>query len=53
VHRSVLVARQAISGFERVKPDDGEAYWAVILKACDERVAVSRRLQHFIKEFGY
>jgi two-component system, LytTR family, response regulator AlgR len=52
VHRSVLVANQAISGFERVKPDDGESYWAVILKGSDERIAVSRRLQHLVKAFG-
>jgi two-component system, LytTR family, response regulator AlgR len=52
VHRSVLVANQHINGFERVKPNEGEAYWAVILKGTDERIAVSRRLQHIVKEFS-
>jgi two-component system, LytTR family, response regulator AlgR len=52
VHRSVLVANQHINGFERVKPDEGESYWAVILKGTDERIAVSRRLQHIVKEFS-
>ncbi len=52
VHRNALVANQAIAGFERIKPDDGEAYWAVMVKGCDERLAVSRRLQHIVKEFS-
>jgi two-component system response regulator AlgR len=52
VHRSVLVANQHINGFERVKPQEGESYWAVILKGTDERIAVSRRLQHIVKEFS-
>jgi two-component system, LytTR family, response regulator AlgR len=52
VHRSVLVAKQHINGFERIKPDEGESYWAVMLKGTDERIAVSRRLQHIVKEFS-
>jgi two-component system, LytTR family, response regulator AlgR len=52
VHRSVLVANQHINGFERIKPDEAEAYWVVILKGTDERIAVSRRLQHIVKEFS-
>ncbi|MGB8338959.1 MAG: LytTR family DNA-binding domain-containing protein [Burkholderiales bacterium] len=52
VHRSVLVANQHISGFERIKPDEGESRWVVILKGIDERLAVSRRLQHIVKEFS-
>ncbi len=52
VHRSVLVANRHINGFERVKPDDGEGHWAVILNGTDERIAVSRRLQHIVKQFS-
>jgi two-component system response regulator AlgR len=52
VHRSVLVANQHIGGFERIKPSEGESFWAVILKGTDERIAVSRRLQHVVKEFS-
>jgi two-component system, LytTR family, response regulator AlgR len=52
VHRSVLVANQHINGFERVKPDEGESHWAVILNGTDERIAVSRRLQHIVKQFS-
>ncbi|MGB8855585.1 MAG: LytTR family DNA-binding domain-containing protein [Burkholderiales bacterium] len=52
VHRSVLVANRHINGFERVKPDEGEAHWVVMLKGADERIAVSRRLQHIVKQFS-
>lgn len=52
VHRSVLVANQHINGFERVKHDEGESHWVVMLKGSDERIAVSRRLQHIVKQFS-
>lgn len=52
VHRSCLVARAAIRGFERESGDGGEAHWVVTLKACDERIPVSRRQQHVIREIA-
>ncbi len=53
VHRSCLVARAAIAGFERSKGDgaggDG-GQWEVLLNGSDERIAVSRRQQHIVRE---
>jgi two-component system response regulator AlgR len=51
VHRNCLIARGAIRGFER-KTGDGEAQWQVVLNGCDEKIAVSRRQQHIVREFG-
>lgn len=54
VHRSCLVARAAIRGFERatsVNGDSGEGHWEVLLNGCDERFAVSRRQQFIVREF--
>lgn len=44
IHRSCLVARRRIRGFERVTDGDGEgAGWAVILEGVPEKLPVSRR----------
>ncbi len=51
VHRNCLVARAAVRGFERAE-DDGEAHWLVVLEGVDERIAVSRRQQHVVREFS-
>jgi two-component system, LytTR family, response regulator AlgR len=54
VHRSCLVARAAILGFERSKGETAGSeggHWDVLLKGCGERVSVSRRQQHIVKEF--
>lgn len=51
VHRNCLVARAAVRGFERAT-QDGEAHWEVLLTGTDERIAVSRRQQHVLREFG-
>lgn len=51
VHRSCMVARDAITGFERVS-DEGEGHWVVVLDGCSERLPVSRRQQHIVREFG-
>lgn len=50
VHRSCLVAKAAIRSFEREAGDGGEAHWVVTLKTCDDRIPVSRRQQHVIRE---
>ncbi|WP_028453924.1 LytR/AlgR family response regulator transcription factor [Chitinilyticum litopenaei] len=50
IHRNCLVAREAVAGFERV-PGGGESHWVVLLRDLPERLAVSRRQQHVIKEF--
>jgi two-component system response regulator AlgR len=51
IHRNSLVARSAITGFERVRPRPGgeeeggvgEGHWEVLLRGIPERLAVSRR----------
>jgi two-component system, LytTR family, response regulator AlgR len=50
VHRSCLVARAAIGGFER-SATESESGWAVVIAATGERLPVSRRQQHVVKEF--
>ena len=51
VHRNCLVARDAIRGFER-GATDGEAQWFALLKGVDEKIALSRRQHHLVREFG-
>jgi two-component system response regulator AlgR len=51
VHRNCLVARAAVRGFER-KTGEGEAQWAVVLEGCDERIPVSRRHNHVVRELA-
>jgi two-component system response regulator AlgR len=50
-HRNCLVARAAVRGFERAMKD-GEAHWEVLLNGVEERISVSRRQQHIVREFG-
>lgn len=52
VHRNCLVARNAIRGFERAAGSDSDGQWLVVLSACDEKIPVSRRQQHIVREFG-
>ena len=49
-HRSCLVARAAIRGFERGAGEGGDGHWEVLLNGCDERIAVSRRQQHIVRD---
>jgi two-component system response regulator AlgR len=51
IHRNCLVARAAIRGFERVQ-DEGEGHWEVLFSRIEEKLAVSRRQQHVVREFG-
>jgi two-component system response regulator AlgR len=50
VHRNCLVARAAIEGFER-NAEESESGWAVVVRGTGERLAVSRRQQHVVKDF--
>ncbi|MDO8464826.1 MAG: LytTR family DNA-binding domain-containing protein [Gallionella sp.] len=53
VHRNSLVAKEAIEGFEKSGGEEGEGSgWMVKLKGLDELLAISRRQQHIVKEFG-
>jgi two-component system, LytTR family, response regulator AlgR len=51
VHRNCLVARSAIRGFERGS-GESEGQWVTLLQGCDEKIAVSRRQQGIVREFG-
>ena len=66
IHRNTLVATKAVIGFEKVtdggaegdggatssdKTDNGGTHWAVVIRGIPERLAVSRRQQHVVKEF--
>jgi two-component system response regulator AlgR len=50
VHRNCLVSRHAIGGFER-NSDESESGWAVVIGATGEKLPVSRRQQHVVKQF--
>ena len=50
VHRNCLVARAAVEGFER-QAQESESGWAVVVRGTGERLPVSRRQQHVVKEF--
>ena len=52
IHRSCLVARDYVERFERSGEDNSEGGWVVLLRGLDERLPVSRRQQHVIKDFG-
>ncbi|MFZ2302932.1 MAG: LytTR family DNA-binding domain-containing protein [Gallionella sp.] len=53
IHRNCIVAKEAIEGFERGGGEEGEGSgWMVKLKGLDELLAISRRQQHIVKEFG-
>lgn len=51
LHRNCLVARTAVRGFER-GTGEGEGHWVALLEGCDEKIAVSRRQQHIVRELG-
>jgi two-component system response regulator AlgR len=52
VHRNCLVAKDAIRGFERAVDAAGEGHWVVIVNDVAEKLAVSRRQQHIVRELG-
>lgn len=52
IHRSFLVMRDAVQGFERRHEEDGETHWVVLLKGLQETLPVSRRQQHIVRELG-
>jgi len=52
IHRSCLVAKAQITGFDKEGGDGGEARWVVTLAGLEEKLPVSRRQQHIVKELG-
>lgn len=52
LHRSVLVARDAIAGFERSAGDDVETQWQALLREVPEKLPVSRRQWPLVKSYA-
>lgn len=52
IHRNCLVGRPFITGFERVTNGNGEGHWVVMLEGVGEKLPVSRRQQHVVREFS-
>ncbi|MBL8396608.1 MAG: response regulator transcription factor [Candidatus Accumulibacter sp.] len=52
LHRSVLVAKEAIAGFERSHLDDAETQWQAILQNIPDRLPVSRRQWSLVKGYA-
>jgi len=50
VHRNCLVARRHLAGFERVEAG-GEPAWLALLRDWPEKLPVSRRQMHVVREF--
>jgi two-component system response regulator AlgR len=50
IHRNCLVARAAITGFER-NAEESESGWAVVIKGTNEKLPVSRRQHGVVKQF--
>jgi two-component system response regulator AlgR len=50
IHRNCLVARKHLAGFQRIA-DEGEGHWQALLKDWPERLPVSRRQMHVMRDF--
>ena len=50
IHRNCLVSRRHLAGFHR-QADEGEGHWLALLKGSPERLPVSRRQMHVVREF--
>ena len=52
LHRSALVARESIAGFEKNDGGDAETQWQAILRGIPERLPVSRRQWPLVKTYA-
>jgi len=52
IHRSCLVAKDCIAGFEKTPEENGETHWVVLLTGVEEKLPVSRRQLHIVRELG-
>jgi two-component system response regulator AlgR len=52
IHRSCLVAKDRIAGFEKTPEENGETHWVVLLTGVEEKLLVSRRQLHIVRELG-
>jgi two-component system response regulator AlgR len=52
LHRSVLVARDAIAGFEKSAGEDAETQWQALLRGVPDKLPVSRRQWALVKSYA-
>ena len=52
LHRSALVAKDAITGFEKNLAEDAETQWQALLRGIAERLPVSRRQWPLVKSYA-
>jgi two-component system response regulator AlgR len=52
LHRSVLVARDAIAGFEKCAAEDAETQWQALLRDVPDKLPVSRRQWPLVKSYA-
>lgn len=52
LHRSVLVAKDAITGFERNTADDADTHWLALVRDLAEKLPVSRRQWPLVKSYA-
>ncbi len=50
LHRNCLVAKNAITGYEKRPDEKGDSQWHALLKGIPDTVVVSRRQQHLIRK---
>lgn len=52
IHRNCLVSKDYIAGFEKTEGISGEPSWMLLLRGLEEKLSVSRRQQHIMRELG-
>jgi two-component system response regulator AlgR len=52
LHRSVLVARDAIAGFEKCATEDAETQWQALVRDVPDKLPVSRRQWPLVKSYA-
>ncbi|MFZ4537428.1 LytR/AlgR family response regulator transcription factor [Propionivibrio sp.] len=52
LHRSALVAREAITGFEKNAAEDADTQWQALLRGIPEKLPVSRRQWPLVKSYA-
>ena len=52
LHRSALVAKEAIIGFEKSAGEDAETQWQALLRGISEKLPVSRRQWPLVKSYA-
>jgi len=50
LHRNCLVAKNAITGYEKRPDEKGDSQWHALLRGTLDTVIVSRRQQHLIRK---